>query len=106
MLRRGRAGASAGGHIAHDMGAQAAVAAAARRAHAGAWPVACCLAGVLFFTRDCAAHAAAVFSAQEEASAALPGNAVLAKPLNELPATTTSGEELANWGGQWRKHTK
>ena len=39
-------------------------------------------------------------AAQEEASAALPGNAVLAKPLNEVPA---SGEELADWGGQWRK---
>jgi hypothetical protein len=47
------------------------------------------------------AHAA-FRAAQEEASAALPGNAVLAKPLNEVPA---SGEELADWGGQWRKPT-
>ena len=45
------------------------------------------------------AHAA-FRAAQEEASAALPGNAVLSTPLNEVPA---SGEVLADWGGQWRK---
>ena len=40
--------------------------------------------------------------AQEEASAALPDNVVLAQPLNEVPASA-SGEELKDWGGQWRK---
>lgn len=44
----------------------------------------------------------ACFAAQEEASAALPGNMVLATPLNEVRASA-SGEELADWGGQWRK---
>jgi hypothetical protein len=44
----------------------------------------------------------ACFAAQEEASVALPGNMVLATPLNEVPASA-SGEELADWGGQWRK---
>ena len=97
MLRGRRAGAPAGGCAAHDMDTQAAVAAAARCAHAGA----CQPPTSLHAALCCALAAHAVFhAAQEEASAALPGNAVLAKPLNEVPA---SGEELADWGGQWRK---
>ena len=97
MLRAGRAGASAGGRAAHDMDAQAAVAAAARCAHAGA-----CLRARAKRRGARAPTHPAVHAAQEEASAALPGNAVLSKPLNEVPA---SGEELADWGGQWRKPT-
>ena len=72
------------------------MAAAAGRAHAGA-----CQPHVICIALS-SPPLTACFPAQEEASAALPGNVVLATPLNEVPASA-SGEELADWGGQWRK---
>ena len=39
--------------------------------------------------------------AQEEVSKALPGNTVLAQPLNTAPARDPA-EALSDWGGQWR----